>query len=65
MVRFLLQMLQKLQYSQLYKLIEQASTHLLGTTPVEVFVTSPERLGPVKTSNRRIAVLVRGPPENV
>ena len=64
MITFLLRMLQKLQYSQLYRLIAQASTHLLGTTPVGVSVTSSKRLGPVETSNRRIAVLARRPAEN-
>ena len=63
-VRFLLRKLQKLQYSQLYRLIAQASTHLLGTTPVGVSVTSSEQLGPVERSNGRIAVLARRPPEN-
>ena len=61
MVRFLLQKLQKLQYSQLYRLIARASTHLLGTPPVGVFVTSFDRLGPVETSHGRIAVLARRP----
>ena len=63
-VRFLLQKLQKLQYSQLYRLIAQASTHLLGTPPVGDLVTSSDRLGPVETSNGRIAVLARRPAEN-
>ena len=57
MITFLLQKLQKLQYSQLYRLIAQASTHLLGTTPVGDLVTPFERLEPVETSNGRIAVL--------
>jgi hypothetical protein len=64
MVRFLLQKLQKLQYSQLYRLIALASTRLLGTTPVGDPVTSSERLGPVETSHGRIAVLARRPAEN-
>ena len=63
-LRFLLRKLQKLQYSQLYRLIAQTSTHLLGTTPVGLPVTPSERFGPVETSNGRIAVLARGPPEN-
>jgi hypothetical protein len=63
-IRFLLRKLQKLQYSQLYRLIAQASTHLLGTTPVGVSVTSSERLGPLVRSNGRIAVLARRPPKN-
>jgi hypothetical protein len=64
MITFLLRKLQKLQYSQLYRLIAQASTHLLGATPVGDPVTSSERFGPVERSDRHIAVLARGPPEN-
>jgi hypothetical protein len=63
-VTFLLQKLQKLQYSQLYRLIAQASTHLIGTTPVGDPVTPSERLGPVERGNGRIAVLARRPAEN-
>jgi hypothetical protein len=63
-VTFLLRKLQKLQYSQLYRLIAQASTHLLGTIPLGDLVMSFERLSPVERSNGRIAVLARRFPKN-
>jgi hypothetical protein len=62
-LRFLLRKLQKLQYSQLYRVIAQTSTHLIGTPFVGLSQILSERLGPVETSNGRIAVLARGPAE--
>ena len=63
-LRFLLRKLQKLQYSQLYRVIAQTSTHLIGTPFVGLSQILSERLGPVETSNGRIVMLVRRPAEN-